>query len=77
VTVETPQPAELAAVLASQGVRASVSGNRLVLRGTSKAVVSQLAYDSGIRLVELTENSQSLEDSLLDLTRASTEFAAA
>jgi len=77
VTVETPQPAELAAVLASQGVRASVSGNRLVLRGTSKAVVSQLAYDSGIRLVELTENSPSLEDSLLDLTRASTEFAAA
>jgi ABC-2 type transport system ATP-binding protein len=38
-------------------------------------VVSQIAFDSGIRLLELTETSRSLEDSLLDMTRATAEFA--
>ena len=40
-------------------------------------VVSQIAFDNGIRLLELTETSRSLEDSLLDMTRASAEFASA
>jgi ABC-2 type transport system ATP-binding protein len=77
VVVETPQPAELAAVLAGHHVEAEAIGDRLLLRGITKAAVSQLAFDSGIRLTELTENSPSLEDSLLDLTSLSAEFAAA
>jgi ABC-2 type transport system ATP-binding protein len=77
VVVETPQPAELAAVLAGHHVEAEAIGDRLLLRGITKAAVSQLAFDSGIRLTELTENSPSLEDSLLDLTSLSAEFASA
>jgi ABC-2 type transport system ATP-binding protein len=47
------------------------------VHGTSTAAVSHLTYDHGIRVVELTETSRSLEDTLLDMTRASAEFASA
>ncbi len=75
VIVRTPQPGTLIAVLATHGIEAEANGERLILRGTSGAVVSQIAFDSGIRLAEITEASRSLEDSLLDLTGASAEFA--
>ena len=75
--VETPQPIELAAVLAAHGHVVEAMADRLVVRGTTRGVVSQLAFDSGIRVVELTETSRSLEDSLLDMTRSSAEFATA
>jgi ABC-2 type transport system ATP-binding protein len=77
VIAETPQAAALAAVLASRDVQVEIEGDRLEVRGTTKAVVSQVAFDHGIRLVELTETSRSLEDSLLDLTHSSAEFASA
>ena len=77
VLVETPQPAELVRVLAAQDIGVDATGDRLVVRGTTKATVSQLAFESGIRLVELSETTQSLEDSLLDMTQASAEFASA
>ena len=77
VLVETPQPAELVRVLAAQDIGVDATGDRLVGRGTTKATVSQLAFESGIRLVELSETTQSLEDSLLDMTQASAEFASA
>jgi ABC-2 type transport system ATP-binding protein len=77
VVVETPQPADLVRVLADQGVTVEAVGDRLVIRGTTKAAVSQLAFENGIRLVELSETAQSLEDSLLDMTAASAEFASA
>ena len=47
------------------------------MHDTTKAVVSQLAFEHGIRLVELSESAQSLEDSLLDMTGASAEFTSA
>ena len=75
VIVETPHPVELAALLAAHGHTVETSVDRLVVRGTTRAVVSQIAFDSGIRVLELTETSRSLEDSLLDMTRASAEFA--
>lgn len=75
VVAETPQPAELARVLAGPNVTVEVIGDRLVLRGTTKATVSQLAFDNGIRLLELSEVAPSLEDTLLDMTGASAEFA--
>jgi ABC-2 type transport system ATP-binding protein len=75
VVAETPQPAELAGALAGPDVTVEVSGDRLVVRGTTKATVSQLAFDNGIRLLGLSEVAPSLEDTLLDMTGASAEFA--
>lgn len=77
VVVETPQPEALVRVLDGQDVTVEATGDRLVIRGTTKASVSQLAFEHGIRLVELSETSQSLEDSLLDMTGASAEFTSA
>jgi len=76
VVVETPRPADLVRLLAAQ-VTVEATGDRLVLRGTTKVAVSQLAFENGIRLVELSETAGSLEDSLLDMTGASAEFASA
>jgi ABC-2 type transport system ATP-binding protein len=77
VVVVTPQPAELMALLAANDIAASADDGRLLVHGTTTTVVSQLAFDHGIRVVELTETARSLEDSLLDMTRASAEFASA
>src|SRR6185295_11266921 len=77
VVVETPQPGELAHVLAGPDVIVEVDGDRLVVRGASKATVSQVAFEHGIRLLELTESAPSLEETLLDLTSAAAEFASA
>ncbi|GAB3345057.1 ATP-binding cassette domain-containing protein [Modestobacter lapidis] len=75
VLIETPQPAELASRLAAHGLVVEVAADRLVVRGTTRAAVSQIAFDSRIQVFGLSETSRSLEDSLLDLTRASAEFA--
>ena len=75
VIVETPQPVELVALLAAHGFAVEAVADRLTVRGTTRTAVSQIAFDSGIRVLELTETSRSLEDSLLDMTRASAEFA--
>jgi ABC-2 type transport system ATP-binding protein len=75
VLVETPHPVELAALLAAHGHTVTETADRLVVRGTTRAVVSQIAFDGGIRVLELTDTSRSLEDSLLDMTRSSAEFA--
>jgi ABC-2 type transport system ATP-binding protein len=77
VVVETPQPADLVRVLASPDVTVEANGDCLVIRGTTKATVSQVAFENGIRLIELSESSQSLEESLLDMTAAAAEFTAA
>jgi len=77
VLVETPQPGELVQVLSAHGFSVEAEGDRLVVQGTTKATVSQLAFDNHIRLVGLSETAQSLEDSLLAMTGASAEFAAA
>jgi ABC-2 type transport system ATP-binding protein len=75
VVVETPDAVRLLDLLAERGLAADAVAGRVVVRGTSRAAVSQVAYDSGIHVVGLTETSRSLEDSLLDLTRPSAEFA--
>jgi len=77
VVVETPRPADLVRVLAAHDVTVEATGDRLVVRGTTKAAVSQLAFENGIRVVELSESAQSLEASLLDMTGASAEFTSA
>jgi ABC-2 type transport system ATP-binding protein len=77
VVVETPQPADLVRVLAAHDITAEADGDRLVVRGSTKDTVSRLAFENRIRVVELSETSQSLEDSLLDMTGASAEFISA
>ena len=58
-------------------VMVATSGDRLLVRGATKATVSQLAFENGIRLVGLSEIAPSLEETLLALTGASAEFASA
>lgn len=77
VVVTTPQPAELLTLLTDRNLTAERAGDRLIVLGATRTTVSQIAFDHRIRLDELTETSRSLEDSLLDLTRASAEFASA
>ena len=77
VVAHTPQPDEFIAVLTQHQISVRTVEDRLHVTGTSIADVSQLAFDHGIRLTELTESSRSLEDSLLDMTRSSAEFASA
>ncbi|MCW2697714.1 MAG: transporter related protein [Modestobacter sp.] len=77
VLIETSQPAELAARLAAHGLVVEVSAERLIVRGTTRAAVSQIAFDSRIQVLGLSQASRSLEDSLLDMTRDSAEFASA
>ena len=77
VVAETPSPAELARVLAGPHITIETDGDRLAVRGATKATVSQLAFEHGIRLVELSEIAPSLEETLLDMTSASAEFASA
>jgi ABC-2 type transport system ATP-binding protein len=74
VVVETHQPHDLVRVLAARGFTADVSSDRLVVRGVTKETVSELAFEHAIRLDELTEVTQSLEDSLLAMTKDSAEF---
>ncbi len=76
VLVETPQPTELLGLMTARGATAGASGDHLTVRGMTKSEVSQLAFEHGIRLVELSETVRSLEDTLLDMTGATAEFAA-
>jgi ABC-2 type transport system ATP-binding protein len=48
-----------------------------MISGTTRTHVSQLAFDNRIQLTELTDTVKSLEDTLIDMTEASAEFAAA
>jgi ABC-2 type transport system ATP-binding protein len=75
VVVETPHAARLLDLLAERGLAAEATAGRVVVRGTSRSAVSQVAFHHGIHVVGLTETAKSLEDSLLDLTRSSAEFA--
>lgn len=77
VVVETPDPSDLVTVLSANNISAETVGHQLMIRGATRTSVSQLAFDNRIRLTELSETSRSLEDTLLDMTSASAEFAAA
>lgn len=77
VIIATEVPAELAGILREQGLQVDTAGERLFVRGGTRDVVSKIAFDHGIRVLELTETSRSLEDSLLVMTGSSAEFAAA
>ena len=74
VVVETPRTGELVRLLAAHNLAVDSDGDRLLVRGTTKAAVSQVAFDHQIQVIEITETAKSLEDALLEMTRGSVEF---
>ncbi len=74
-TVQTHDLARLAQKLAETGLVVQVAGPQLLVHDSDRRVVSELAHRNDIPVLELTETSRSLEDSLLDLTAGSAEFA--
>jgi ABC-2 type transport system ATP-binding protein len=76
ILVRADRLADLHQLLSTDGVDVEHSDGRLIVHNGSVGDISQRALDHGIVLTELTEKTQSLEDSLLGLTRSSTEFTA-
>ena len=77
VVVDTPQPDEFRDLLARQHLRSDVHQGQLHIHGTTLTEVSQLAFEHRILIVEITEASKSLEETLLEMTNSSAEFASA
>jgi ABC-2 type transport system ATP-binding protein len=78
VVVQTMHSADLgrlAQALAERGLVVEHSGTRLLVHGSDRRAVSEVAHALAIPVLELSETSRSLEDSLLDLTASSAEFA--
>ena len=79
VRVRTPQATELAGVVARHGGKpvAENTGDGLLITELTLDRVGDLAYDSGIRLHELSVLQASLEQAFMELTRDSVEYHAA
>ena len=77
VFVRTPDATELASLLDRADITVHTAGPTLSAHGTTTDVVSQIAYDHQIRIVEISETSRSLEEILLDITGATAQFASA
>jgi ABC-2 type transport system ATP-binding protein len=77
VLVRTPDAAVLASLLDRADIAVHTAGPSLSAHGTTTEVVSQIAFDNRIRIVEISETSRSLEEILLDMTAATAVFASA
>ena len=76
-TVTAGQLAELAQHLTVTGLIVQVNGAQLLVHGSDRRAVAEVAHRNNIAILALTETSRSLEDSLLDLTAGAAEFASA
>ncbi|MFF3238094.1 ABC transporter ATP-binding protein [Micromonospora sp. NPDC002931] len=77
VTVRTPDPAALTAVLAAEGAQVvPADAGALVVAGLTAARIGDLALAHGIGLHELTTRTASLEEAFMELTAASVEYHA-
>jgi ABC-2 type transport system ATP-binding protein len=80
VTVRTPQATELASRLGRMGGQVRVEQgpepDLLTVTGTDAKAVGDLAFDSGIRVHELTDRVATLEEAFLEATEAAQEFEA-
>jgi ABC-2 type transport system ATP-binding protein len=77
VTVRTPTPEALLALLAARGAAATPEGqDSLLVTGMTAAQVSELAFEQRIMLHEVTTHSGGLEDAFLRLTEDSVEYHA-
>ena len=77
VVVDTPQPDELRNLLIERNTRVEVMHGQLHIHASTLTEVSQLSFEHRILIVEITEASKSLEETLLEMTNASAEFASA
>jgi ABC-2 type transport system ATP-binding protein len=78
VRVVSPSAAAFAAVLQRTGAEVAADGpGALRVHGLGVAEVGDLAFESGVRLHELTRVTASLEEAYLALTRDDVEYRAA
>ncbi|MFB8270622.1 ATP-binding cassette domain-containing protein [Streptomyces sp. NPDC055955] len=78
VRVRTTDPASLHAALRRKGLEAVATGDgRWTVAGARAEEIGALAATDGIPVLELADESASLEDAYLALTAGSTEFASA
>jgi ABC-2 type transport system ATP-binding protein len=77
VRVRTPQPDALVAAVRRAGASVTTAaGDAIIVQGMTADRVGDLAFDSGVRLHELTSAQASLEEAFMELTAASVEFRA-
>jgi ABC-2 type transport system ATP-binding protein len=77
--VRTPQAEQLAKAIMAAGGTAAPSGDgigSLTVQGLNAQRVGDIAYDSGVRLHELTVVRASLEAAFMELTEDSVEYHA-
>lgn len=77
VIVETIDNDRFATLLRQGGHSVERIGSRLEVAGAPRSSIAQLALDHRIRVDQLTDNEQSLEDLIVDLTNNTAEFTAA
>ncbi len=77
VTLRTPDPAALAAVLAAEGAHVvPAADGTLAVTGLTAARIGDLALAHRIGLHELTTRTASLEEAFMELTAGSVEYVA-
>ena len=74
VYVRTTDNQSLISVLTSKGFTATASGAGLSVLGVDTDSVGHIAYESGLRVLELSERRASLETAFLELTSNAQEF---
>jgi ABC-2 type transport system ATP-binding protein len=77
VHVRTSDTATLASLLSRADITVDTAGPTLTAHGTTIDIVSQIAFDHQVRIVEIRETSRSLEEILLDITGATAAYASA
>ncbi|MBV9446804.1 MAG: ATP-binding cassette domain-containing protein [Streptosporangiaceae bacterium] len=79
VRVRTPQPELLAKAVATAGGTAANGGSygELIVQGLNAQHIGDIAFDTGVRLHELTVVRASLEAAFMELTGDSVEYHAA
>jgi ABC-2 type transport system ATP-binding protein len=77
VRVRTPQPDQLAKLVATAGGTVREDGDGvMVVTGLEVAAIGDLAYENSVRLHELAPVHASLEAAFMELTASSVEFRA-
>ncbi len=77
VRVRTPQPDQLAKLVAAAGGTVREDGDgAMVVTGLETSQIGDLAYDNSVRLHELAPAQASLEQAFMELTASSVEFHA-
>ena len=75
VAVQTPQRVEFATLLAGHGLDVRADDHGLLVHCSTRADIAQIALDHRIRIDQIVDRSDSLEDVLLALTNHATRHA--